>query len=428
MSSGPAKLKGVHQRMVFDHLRRGGSASRAELAKATGLSAPTIGKVAQTLIEARLVEEQGLNGAGATPSPDPSLAEGGGKRTGRIDDGRDGHPTGLSGQALTYGSGGIGRPGTPLCLNRTAADIVALQLGVRRTRLARLPVAGPIEDDRWTTQFATPRTAKTWLERLRAAKRKLRLARPRVVMVSTPGVVDEVAGRVLLSPNLHWTEGVDLVKRLRDMWRCPVLLVQEIRALALGHLGATPNGQDFLLVDFGEGVGGAAVINGRLYEGALALSGELGHTPVLGNSRVCGCGAIGCVETLVSRRGLVKTFAAATGRRRATWRQLVRRVAEYDLEPWLQEALQAAGVTIGCAINVLGIQRIVVTGAITELPEAAVEYLSQAVQHSAMWARFGTVICVPAPRRWAAGLITAAIDRLLLPAQAWPNHVGYVPG
>ena len=38
-----------------------------------------------------------------------------------------------------------------------------------------------------------------------------------------------------------------------------MLLVQEIRALALGHLTAEPGGEDFLLVDFGEGVGGATL-------------------------------------------------------------------------------------------------------------------------------------------------------------------------
>ena len=71
---------------------------------------------------------------------------------------------------------------------------------------------------------------------------------------------------------------------------CPVLLVQEIRALALGHLTADPAAQDFLLVDFGEGVGGAIVLEGKLYSPSTPLSGELGHTPVPGNRRLCGCG------------------------------------------------------------------------------------------------------------------------------------------
>src|SRR5262249_22170738 len=125
------------------------------------------------------------------------------------------------------------------------------------------------------------------------------------VVVSLPGVVEEVTGRVLLSPNLRWSERENLAQVLESLFNVPVLFVQEIRALALGHLSIEPDAGDFLLVDSGTGVGSAAITNGRLYTGPLPLSGELGHIPVLGNDRPCGCGLSGCVETLISRRGIL---------------------------------------------------------------------------------------------------------------------------
>ncbi len=81
--------------------------------------------------------------------------------------------------------------------------------------------------------------------------------------MSTPGIVDEKTGRILFSPNLHWSEGADMPELIRRVWPVPVLLVQEERALALGHHAAAPGHEDFLLVDFGEGVGGAVVVAGR---------------------------------------------------------------------------------------------------------------------------------------------------------------------
>jgi hypothetical protein len=44
-----------------------------------------------------------------------------------------------------------------------------------------------------------------------------------------------------------------------------------------------------------------------------------------------------------------------------------------------------------------------------------VEQLSDAVQKGAMWARFGEVECVAAPRRRAAGLVAVGIDRFIAP-------------
>ena len=54
------------------------------------------------------------------------------------------------------------------------------------------------------------------------------------------------------------------------------------------------------MVDIADGVGGALMLGGRIYQGALPMSGEIGHTPIPGNNRLCGCGGRGCLETLAS--------------------------------------------------------------------------------------------------------------------------------
>jgi predicted NBD/HSP70 family sugar kinase len=195
-------------------------------------------------------------------------------------------------------------------LNRSQARFLAIQLGVSETNLAALPV-GAEPEDRWAVQVQTPASAGGWVRQLKIAAAKISQREFWGVMVSVPGIVDEPGGRVLFSPNLHWTEAADLPMLIQQVWPTAVALVQEERALALGHQYVDPDEEDFLLVDFGEGVGGAAIVAGKPYANPLPLSGELGHTPVLGNPRKCGCGAVGCIETLVSMRGLLQSFAAA---------------------------------------------------------------------------------------------------------------------
>ena len=231
-----------------------------------------------------------------------------------------------------------------------------------------------------------------------------------------PGIADEAAGKVLFCPNLHWLENTDLPGLVQQIYRAPALLVQEIRALALGHLTAEVTAQHFFLVDFGQGVGGAIVSEGKLDSHSMPLSGEFGHTPVAGNSRPCGCGAVGCLETLVSQPGLLESFAAAYELKAPPWEMLVTHLAEHGLEPWLSDTLDATAKIIAGALNVLGINRVVVTGVLTELPGFVFDRLANEIQKGALWARFGEVICQRAPRRRAAGLVTIGIDRLLLPA------------
>jgi hypothetical protein len=66
-------------------------------------------------------------------------------------------------------------------------------------------------------------------------------------------------------------------------------------------------------------------------------------------------------------------------------------------------------------LNVVGLRRVVITGSLTELPTSALEHLSRAVQNGSMWAKFGEVECVAAPRRRTAGLVAIGIDRMVLP-------------
>jgi predicted NBD/HSP70 family sugar kinase len=377
----PAKMGRLNRRTLLTRLQRLGLASRADLAKSLGMSQPTAGKIADELLELGVLEE--VNGEGRETGPRQ-------------------HPAKL------------GRPGRLLRLNRTAPRFVALQLGVSETGVSALCLAENFADE-WQIRFPTPASADRWAQRLREVAPKLPRSNYWGVLVSVPGIVDEPAGQVVFSPNLHWTEKVNLSQVIQQIWHMPVVLVQEERALALGHRQLNPESQDFLLVDLGDGVGGALILSGQLYANPLPISGELGHVPVLGNTRRCGCGAVGCVETLVSTRGLVQSLAEASGGSASSWPALIEAIAGRGVAPWLAATLDATAVVIAGAINVLGMRHVVITGSLSDLPSVVMEYLSQAVRGGALWARFGQVQVEPAPRHRTAGLVAAGIDRLVLP-------------
>jgi len=379
----------LNRRALLRQLQKLGVGSRAELAKALGMSQPTAGKIVDELIAMDVLEEVAEHG------------EHNGNGNGSGD-----------------GAAQLGRPGRKLRLNHSRAKFLGIQLGVNTTTLAGLTL-GVADADHWPVSFemasSEPQPAKAWERQLRRAAKTLGSDGFLGVVLSVPGLVDEVTNRILFSPNIHWTEKADLAEIVGRVWPAPVLLVQEERALALGHHLANPDCDDFLLVDFGEGVGGAIIVEGKPLYNPLPISGEIGHTPVPGNRRPCGCGAVGCMETLISVRGLLASFAVAAPQAENSWRGLHQHIEQRGVEPWLAQSLEPAAAAIAGALNVLGLRRVVITGSLTELPSVVSQYLSLAVQNGAMWARFGRVECDSAPRRRTAGLVAVGIDRLVVP-------------
>lgn len=368
----------MHQRRIIETLARSGSMSRADLARVTGMSQPTVSRIVDQLLSEQVLAESDVDG----PTSDRA-----------------------NGRATAV----LGRPSTRLELDRRRPRFAVVQVGVRHTRLAVLPVAIPSED-KWQSEFATPATIDEWVRQLTNAWRPHHGKRLKTI-VGLPGIVDERTGRVFLSPNLRWLEEGDLAERLREVFGPELVFKQEIRLLALGQLAVEPGSPDFLLVDSGNGVGAAAVIDGRLFSPSLPLSGEIGHIPVPGNERRCGCGGTGCLETLISRGGLVASSAEAGHPK--SWPALVQYLRDKPAPEWMKRSLESAALDIAGALNLLGLREVVLTGAFSELPPTCIDHLSAWVRRYAMWSRFADVSIRTAPRRRQAGMVSVALDRML---------------
>ncbi len=124
------------------------------------------------------------------------------------------------------------------------------------------------------------------------------------VGIGVPGHVQD--GMVLFNSNLGW-QNIPLQQALQDDLGLPVKIENDVRALAAGEArwGHGAGVANMVYLAIGTGLGGAAVIDGKLWAGATGFSMEVGHMPWPANTRLCNCGKIGCVETLVSGLGIL---------------------------------------------------------------------------------------------------------------------------
>jgi glucokinase len=130
--------------------------------------------------------------------------------------------------------------------------------------------------------------------------------------VACAGQVRPGDGVVVQAPNLGWRE-LPLGQRLREAFRLPVVVENDVRAAAWGeyHFGAGDGARSLLAVFVGTGLGSGCVLDGRLWRGAGNVAGEVGHTEVVPGGFPCRCGQRGCAEQYVSGSGFQRRFAAA---------------------------------------------------------------------------------------------------------------------
>lgn len=238
-------LRAINERILFDALRAAGTTSRAELARSTGLSKPTVSAALANLERAGLVRATGETAQGY--------------RRGRA--------------ALLYET------------DPTAGYVVGIDIGRQWIRAA---VAGL--DGTPAGRQDQPNKARSAAAIVRAAAGLARsvvsgagVSWPQVVhvVVGGPGVIDPGSHRVRYAANLPGWEQAGLVDLLRSELGTSLDMVNDADLAALGEyaLGAGKGCPLFAYLWIGTGVGAGYVIDGRLFRGARGAAGELGYLP-----------------------------------------------------------------------------------------------------------------------------------------------------
>lgn len=133
--------------------------------------------------------------------------------------------------------------------------------------------------------------------------------------VGSPGTIDTSTGVVEYWSNLDFRH-VPLADMLRERLGRPVLLENDANCAALGEYaaGAGKGSRSLVIITLGTGVGGGAVLDGRLYSGFNNAGLEVGHMVIEYNGRPCTCGRRGCFEAYCSATALIKQARLAMQR------------------------------------------------------------------------------------------------------------------
>ena len=133
------------------------------------------------------------------------------------------------------------------------------------------------------------------------AGERLKLNQFAGIAIGFCGLVDS-ARNLVLSTNSKYEDApnLDLQAWADEEFTLPLWLENDARMALLGewHAGAASESNDVVMVTLGTGIGGAAMMDGRLLTGKHFQAGCLGgHFPVRLDGRLCTCGAIGCAES-----------------------------------------------------------------------------------------------------------------------------------
>lgn len=361
-------------------LHHEGTLSRAQLTRITGLNRSTVGVLISQLVEADLVIE-------GAPSSEAQ----------------------------------VGRPSPTISVNPKLLAL-AVHPEVDAVTIALVGMAGNVvrkiryETERVPTASEAANIAAAVVSGMRAELEENFTVVG--VGVAVPGLVSD-NGIVRHAPALGWREaafGDSLEEALG--YKSWVANDASLAAEAEMKFGQHVAGKDLIYLNGGpSGIGGGIVSNGALLRGAAGFAGEIGHTFVRSEGRVCDCGAIGCLESEVRLAPLLELIGS-----RVESDDLGNVLALTDdpqVAAEVRRQLSYLCVALRNIVNVLNPQTIVFDGFLAALLDADSDFLVSELQLASLPETYASVELV----RSALGsnlMLVAAAEQAFAPLLADP--------
>ena len=276
----PSVLRHTNASSILALLREAGTCSRADLVRASGLSAPTVTNVVRDLLAADLVEPLGEGeSSGGRP---PDLIRFKAKR------------------------------GCVLAVQITDGDIRLLLADLDGNELEKLAL--PLLEMK-----TTPEAVCGYIgEGLGTLLRKQRMTRDQllVLVVGVPAITNVEEGIVLAISTLEGWRSVKLRDLLHKIVGCMVIVENDINLAALGerYRGASRNESDFAYISIGKNVGAGIVLNGKIHHGAQWSAGEIAYLRLPNTSRKqLTVFEFGELESVLTSSGIIASWREQTG-------------------------------------------------------------------------------------------------------------------
>jgi predicted NBD/HSP70 family sugar kinase len=240
----PALIRALNEQLLLDHVRSTGPYSRADLARLSGLSKPTVSLALANLERAGLIRLAGQR-------------------------------TGVPGRtALLYEV----RP--------EAGFVLGLDIGLRYLRGAVADLAGEVR-----AQLSVPVRAVTVGDRVAelveladelCARTGITRDRVTATVVGSPGVYDPQRNLMALTGGLPGWDHPEALAGLREAFGPALAIENDVDAAALAEraLGVGQEADSFAWVHVGTGIGMGLVLGGRLHRGVHGVAGEIAFLPL----------------------------------------------------------------------------------------------------------------------------------------------------
>ncbi|MFV0432636.1 MAG: ROK family protein [Leucobacter sp.] len=260
---------------LLNLLRDGQPRTRAELAKITGLSRPTVSQRIDQLLELGYI----------VPVED----------------------------AVSTG----GRPSAQLAFNPRARVVLATDFGAQHARIAVTDLDGDLLAQMSAARdiVEDPEAAIDWVhDSATALLADLGVPSTSVagVGIGVPGPVEFSTGRPINPPIMPGWDRFDIPAAIRSRIDTPVLVDNDVNIMALGEqTTAWPQTSDLIFVKVATGIGAGVISGGTLRRGASGAAGDIGHVAIPRAAETpCACGNRGCLEAVASGRALARALSA----------------------------------------------------------------------------------------------------------------------
>jgi predicted NBD/HSP70 family sugar kinase len=369
---------------VLRVIRDGGTLTRADVARRTGLARSTVAQRIDTLLKHDLILEAG-----------------------------------------SHDSTG-GRPPTSLTFNDGSGVVLSADLGATHSRLAVSDLGGAqlaeivIDLD----IAAGPDTVLTTVDEkfgrlLHDAVRAVDEVRG--IGLGVPGPVAFDRGVPTSPPIMPGWDGFSIPEWFAGRYDVPVLVDNDVNIMAQGEHWTHWRDCGYLLfIKVGTGIGCGIVAEGHIHRGAKGAAGDIGHIRLAGHEVVCRCGNLGCLEAVSGGAALARRLSEQ-GIEARTSRDVVRLVkAGNGLATQLvREAGRNLGDVLAGCVNFFNPEVIVIGGDVSQASHQMLAGVREAIFKRSLPLATEELRVVPSELEDRAGVVGAAImmiEHVLSPA------------
>ncbi len=217
--------------------------------------------------------------------------------------------------------------------------------------------------------------------------------------IGLPGLVNRQTDRVVASRNLPSIVREDLHAEFMRATGIRVELENDANAAAYGEykVGAGRGSRDIFYMMIGAGIGGAIILDGKLWTGASGFAGEVGHITIDTEGLECVCGNTGCLETVASAPSIVRRARERLNRDSTSSLSKLGLHKDFTADDVAHEANEGddfalmmiertgkyIGTGVASVINLLNIERIVLGGGVMDAGQLILKPIIQEAKRRA---------------------------------------------